>query len=631
MKNLTRKQKKVLFRIIISAFLFILAVILPKIFEGLEKFPIFFYLVPYIVISYDVIIKSLKNICHGEVFDENFLMMIASFGAFFIKEYPEAVLVILLYQVGELFQGIAVGKSRSAVKALASLCPKNACVIRGGEEISLSPNEVNEGETIVIRPGERIPLDGEIVYGETDIDTSAFTGEPIPRSYGIGDTVMSGTLNISGVIKVRVSGKYEDSTIAKIVALVGESSTKKAEVENFISKFAKYYTPIVVISALLLATLPPLIFSESFSDWLTRALIFLVVSCPCALVISVPLSFFGGIGGASRSGILIKGASYLEILSRVDTFVFDKTGTLTEGVFEVKEIHSKKISENELLELSALAESYSNHPIGRSITESHGKEIDKSRVNEVNELAGFGISAVIDGKTLLVGNRKLMEKYSLTPENTSNTAVHIAFENEYLGYIVLSDKIKSDAKDMLDVLKKEGVTKTVMLTGDSYESANAVSNKLGIDETYSSLLPEDKVSHIQKIIDSKKSKSYVAFVGDGINDAPVMSLADISIAMGKSGSDVAIEASDVVLMSDSLINIAYAVRRAKKTMRIVRENIIFALGSKAAVLILGALGYANMYLALFADVGVLIIATLNAMRALKKEKQKIVKGSEINA
>ncbi len=613
---MTRRHKKTLLRIIISTALLITAVILPL----EEPFKLLAFLVPYVIIAYDVILKSFKNIFHGEVFDENFLMMIASIGAFFIREYPEAVLVIILYQVGELFQAIAVGKSRRSISALAELCPNTATVIRNGCEISLSPEEILEGEIIIIRPGERIPLDGEIVDGQTDIDTSALTGEPIPRSYCTGDKVMSGALNLNGVIKVRVSGAYSESTLAKILTLVEESSTKKAKVENFITKFARYYTPCVVICALLLATIPPLLFSGSFSDWLTRALIFLVVSCPCALVISVPLSFFGGIGGASKNGILIKGASYIEILSKTDTLVFDKTGTLTEGIFSVSKIHSEIIDESELLELAALAESYSNHPVALSIVSSFEKTLDKARISSAQEIAGMGVCAVIDGKKVIAGNSKLMDRYSISVENTDLTAVHVAREGKYLGYILLSDKIKNDAYESIREAKKSGIQKTVMLTGDSKEAAENVGHTLGIDEIHSGLLPAGKVEEIEKLIKNKRKNSFVAFVGDGINDAPVMSIADVSIAMGKSGSDVAIEAADIVLMNDRPSAVINALKISKKTMNIVRQNIIFALGSKGIVLILGALGYANMWIALFADVGILILATLNAMRTLKKQK-----------
>ena len=614
---MTRRHKKTLLRIIISSLFFILAVILPLD----EPFKLLVFLVPYALIAYDVIIKSLKNIFHGEIFDENFLMMIASIGAFFIKEYPEAVLVIILYQVGELFQGIAVGKSRRSISALTELCPDTATVIREGEEISLSPEEISCGEIIIIRPGERIPLDGKIIEGQTDIDTSALTGEPIPRSFGVGDSIMSGSLNLSGLIKAEVSGSYSESTLAKILTLVEESSTKKANVENFITKFARYYTPCVVISALLLATLPPLLFSADFSDWLTRALIFLVVSCPCALVISVPLSFFGGIGGASRNGILIKGASYIEILSKTDTLIFDKTGTLTEGIFSVSEINPENITDSELLELASYAESCSNHPIALSIVSSFDKKIDKTRISSAEEIAGMGIIAVIDGKSVLAGNKKLMDKYSIISPTADLTAVHIARDGEYLGHIILSDKIKSDAYTCIEEAKNLGIKNTVMLTGDSAQAAEKVGRSLGISEIHSGLLPANKVEHTEKIIQSKRRNSFVAFIGDGINDAPVMSVADVSIAMGKAGSDVAIEAADIVLMNDRLSEVINALNISKKTMRIVYQNIIFALVSKGIVLILGALGYANMWIALFADVGILILATLNAMRTLKKQNK----------
>ena len=612
---MTKRQKRTLLRIIISTLVLIVAAFAPL---G-EPYKLILYLIAYAIISYDVIWKSLINIFHGEVFDENFLMSLASIGAFFIKEYPEALLVIILYQVGELFQAIAVGKSRREIKALAALRSDSARVIRDEKEMTVSPEDVAAGEVIIIRAGERVPLDGEIIDGQTDLDTSALTGEPIPKSCSVGDKIMSGSMNLSGVIKVKVSGSYTESTVAKILTLVGESSTKKAKVENFITKFARYYTPIVVISAVLLLALPPLLFSESFNEWLNRALIFLVVSCPCALVISVPLSFFGGIGGASRNGILIKGASYIELLSKTSTLVFDKTGTLTEGIFTVSEICPENISKDELLELAALAESCSNHPIALSVVSCVTNIPDRTKVSSCEEIAGMGVSAIIDGKRTLVGNSKLMRENSIDAKKTDLTAVHVARDGEYLGYLTLSDKIKPDAMQAICEAKALGIKKTVMLTGDSEKSAKKVADALGIDEIHASLLPADKVSHIEKIIEDKEKNSYVAFIGDGINDAPVMSIADVSIAMGSSGSDVAIEASDIVLMNDRPSSVISAIRTAKKTMRIVYQNIIFSLSSKGLVLLLGALGYANMWIALFADVGILILATLNAMRTLKKQ------------
>lgn len=612
---MTKRQKRILLRIIISTLLLIVAAFAPL---G-KPYDLILYLISYAIIAYDVIWKSLINIFHGEVFDENFLMSVASIGAFFIKEYPEALLVIILYQVGELFQAIAVGKSRREIKALAALRSDSARVLRDEKEMTVSPEEVAAGEVIVIRAGERVPLDGEIIDGQTDIDTSALTGEPIPISCSVGDKIMSGSMNISGVIRVKVSGSYAESTVAKILNLVGESSTKKAKVENFITKFARYYTPIVVISAVLLAVLPPLLFSGSFNEWLNRALIFLVVSCPCALVISVPLSFFGGIGGASRNGILIKGASYIEVLAKTSTLVFDKTGTLTEGIFTVSEICPENISKDELLELAALAESCSNHPIALSVVSCVTNIPDRTKVSSCEEIAGMGVSAIIDGRKILVGNSKLMRENSIDAKKTDLTAVHVARDGEYLGYLTLSDKIKPDAMQAICEAKALGIKKTVMLTGDSEKSAKKVADALGIDEIHASLLPADKVSHIEKIIEGKEKNSYVAFIGDGINDAPVMSIADVSIAMGSSGSDVAIEASDIVLMNDRPSSVISAIRTAKKTMRIVYQNIIFSLSSKGLVLLLSALGYANMWIALFADVGILILATLNAMRTLKKQ------------
>lgn len=612
------RHKKTLIRIIISFVFLVIAFIIPV--SGIWKLTAF--LIPYLIVGYDIILKSLKNISHGEVFDENFLMTIASIGAFFINEYPEAVLVMMLYQVGELFQGIAVGRSRRSIKALTKLCPVKACVIRNGEELSVSPSEIEVGETVIVRPGERIPLDGRIVSGCADLDISALTGEPIPKSFGEGDDVISGSLNLNGVIKIRASGTYSESTVSKIITLVGEASAKKAKVENFITRFARYYTPCVVICALLLAIVPPIFTDNGFSMWIQRALIFLVVSCPCALVISVPLSFFGGIGGASRKGILIKGSSYLEILSGTDTLVFDKTGTLTEGKFTVNEIHSKSLPKSEFLKLAALSQSYSNHPIAQSIVASISEIPDKTRVSEVKEIPGMGISAVIDGKTVFAGNARLMKENCIMCDETVSTAVHLAKDREYLGYLLLSDKIKSDALYAIKDAKDLGIKKTVMLTGDSAVSAEKVKEQLDIDELHTSLLPADKVSCMQDIIHSKKKVSFVAFIGDGINDAPVMSIADVSIAMGRSGSDIAIEAADIVLMNDNVSSVSEAIKISKKTMRIVKENIVLALGTKAIVLILGALGYANMWLALFADVGILIIATLNAMRTLKTKKER---------
>ena len=613
---MTRRHKKILLRIIISTVLLIGAVVAPID----EPFKLLAFLLPYALISYDIIIKSVRNIFHGEIFDENFLMTIASIGAFFISEYPEAVLVIILYQVGELFQAIAVGKSRKSINELADLCPDTATVIRNGEEISVSPDEIELGEIIVVKAGERIALDGKIIEGQSDIDTSALTGESFPRSCLVGDSVISGSLSLNGVIKVQTTSSYSESTLSKIITLVEESSTKKAKVENFITKFARYYTPCVVISALALALIPPLLFSADFSDWLNRALIFLVVSCPCALVISVPLSFFGGIGGASKNGILFKSSSHIEILSKSDILVFDKTGTLTEGTFEVSEIYSPKMDKSELLEITALAESYSNHPAALSIVASYEKMLDKSRISSAREIAGMGISAVIDGKNLLVGNARLMEKHSISTPTVELTAVHIARESEYLGYILLSDKIKDDAPKSISEAKSLGIKKTVMLTGDSRETAEKVGSALGIDEIHACLLPADKVSKFEKLSQAKGKKSFTAFVGDGINDAPVMTVADVSLAMKKSGSDITLEAADVVIINDKVSSVIKAIKISKKTMHIVRQNIIFALGSKAVVLLLGALGYANMWIAIFADVGILVLAVLNAMRTLKKDK-----------
>ncbi|MGH0051949.1 MAG: heavy metal translocating P-type ATPase, partial [Sphaerochaetaceae bacterium] len=579
------------------------------------------FLVPYAIIGYDVIWSAVRNIIRGQVFDENFLMALATVGALAIQEYPEAVAVMLFYQVGELFQSLAVGKSRKSIAALMNIRPEIAVVLRGGTELTVPPEEVSIGEEIIIRPGEKIPLDGVITEGTTTVNTSALTGESLPIDKGISDSVASGTVNLSGLIRVKTTCAYEDSTVAKILELVENSAAKKAKTERFITRFAKYYTPCVVLMAVLLAFIPPLLFSQNFSEWLNRALIFLVVSCPCALVISVPLSFFGGIGGASKEGILIKGANYLESLGKVKTVVFDKTGTLTEGTFSVTAVHPETVSEAELLDIAATAESYSNHPIARSIVDAHGGHIEQRRIGKIKELAGLGVKAEIDNRQIHVGNSKLMEQIGAKWHycHKTGTIVHIAVENEYMGHIVISDTIKSDAQKAVTELKQLGISKTVMLTGDTQKVAETVASTLGIDTTYAELLPEQKVAEVERLLHETNLGTLV-FVGDGVNDAPVLARADVGIAMGALGSEAAIEAADIVLMDDRPTKIARAILLSRKTMRIVYENIVFALSVKAIVLVLGALGIANMWLAIFADVGVMILAILNAMRTLRIQK-----------
>lgn len=577
---------------------------------------LFVFLVPYGVIGYDVLWSALRNILHGQIFDEQFLMTIATVGAFATGDYPEAVAVMLFYQVGEWFQSIAVGKSRKSIAALMDIRPDSAVVLRNGEEVEVFPDEVAVGEILLVRPGEKIPLDGVIAEGTTSVNTAALTGESLPRDCSVGDTVISGSINLTGVIQVTAAKTFGESTVSKILELVENSANKKAKAEKFITRFARYYTPCVVIGALLLAVVPPL-FIGGWSEWIHRALIFLVVSCPCALVISVPLSFFGGIGGASRKGILIKGANYLEALSNVKTVVFDKTGTLTCGSFTVSEIHPETIGEQDFLELAALAESYSNHPIAESICRTYGKEIDHGRIEMAQELSGKGIRAIIDDKRVVAGNEKLMKAVGLSvPEiRAVGTVVHLAADGVYLGYLVITDELKDDAAEAIQSLKVAGVSKTVMLTGDLEQVGRAVGEKLGIDETHTQLLPDQKVEKVEELL----AGGTLAFVGDGINDAPVLTRADIGIAMGALGSDAAIEAADIVLMDDQPSKIAEAIRISRKTMAIVKQNIIFALSVKGIVLILGALGIAGMWLAVFADVGVMILAILNAMRALKND------------
>lgn len=615
---MTSSQKNVVYRLIAALVLYISALTIPL--QGVWS--LIAYLPSYLVIGYDVLWSAGRNIARGRVFDENFLMALATVGALAIKEYPEAVAVMLFYQIGELFQDIAVGKSRKSIAALMDIRPESAVVIRDGAEIRVWPEEVEIGEAIIIRPGEKIPLDGVILSGSTTINTSALTGESLPADKEVGDSVISGTLNLSGVIRVEVKSSYENSTVAKILELVENSAVKKAQSERFITRFARYYTPCVVIAAVLLAFIPPLILKQSITEWLNRALIFLVVSCPCALVISVPLSFFGGIGGASRRGILIKGANYIEALAKTDIVVFDKTGTLTKGSFTVSAIHPAGISEASLLELAAAAESYSNHPIADSIIKAYGGKLDKSRVTSVTELPGHGIRAEIDGKTVLAGNDKLMRQFgiSFTGPSEVGTAVHITADNEYRGYIVISDTVKPDAGKAVEALKNLGVSKTVILTGDTKRVGEEVGLKLNVDEVHTELLPDQKVLEVERLLGSKNSNKTLVFVGDGVNDAPVLARADVGIAMGTLGSQAAIEAADVVLTDDRPLKIAEAVSLSRKTLSIVRQNISFALTVKAVILVLSAVGHANMWLAVFADVGVMVLAIMNAMRTLNRQR-----------
>lgn len=613
---MTKKQKKNLIRIGIAAVLFGAVLALP--IDG--WFRLVAFLAVYAVIGWDVLWRAVRNIAHGQVFDENFLMCIATVGAFCVGEYPEGVAVMLFYQVGEWFQSYAVGRSRRSISELMDIRPDYANVERDGELVRVDPEEVAVGDTIVIKPGERIPLDGVVTDGSSMVDTSALTGESVPREAAPGSAVISGCVNLNGVLTVRVEKEYGASTVAKILDLVENASSKKAKAENFITKFARYYTPIVVIAAVLLAVIPPLALGGGFSAWIQRALIFLVISCPCALVISVPLSFFGGIGGASKLGILIKGGNFMEVLANADVVVMDKTGTLTKGTFSVTEIVPQPgVDKGRLLELAAFAESYSDHPISLSLKQAYGKEIDGTRVSEVQELAGHGVKAVVDGVQVCAGNAKLMAQLGLAAKNTAvaGTVVHVAQDGKYLGYIVISDQLKEDAVQAVAALKQAGVRKTVMLTGDAKAAANVVAKQVGVDEVHAELLPADKVEEVETLLSDPACRGALLFVGDGINDAPVLSRADVGIAMGGLGSDAAIEAADVVIMDDRPSRIALAVRLSRRTLRIVWQNIIFALVIKALVMILGAFGLANMWEAVFADVGVAVLAILNAMRALR--------------
>ena len=624
MSRMTKKQQKTLVRILAGAVLFVAAVALSKTLPALAGWwalPV--YLVPYLVVGGDVLLRAGRNIAHGQIFDENFLMAIATVGSLCIGDFPEAIAVMLFYQVGEWFQSYAVGRSRQSIAALMDIRPDYANVEGPDGLTRVDPEEVAMGDVIVVKPGERVPLDGEVLEGRSLLDTSALTGESVPRQAAAGDTVISGCINQTGLLRVRVSRPYGESTVAKILELTENAGSKKAKAENFITKFARYYTPVVVIGAALLAVLPPLILGGGFAEWLHRALIFLVISCPCALVISVPLSFFGGIGGASKCGILVKGGNYLEALAKADTVVFDKTGTLTKGTFAVSAIHPEAGFEaDQVLEYAALAEQYSTHPIAVSLREACKSGMDRSRVSNVEEIAGHGIMAEVDGKRVGVGNSRLMERQSVNwlPCELPGTIVHVTIDGFYAGHIVIADQPKPDAKEAIVQLKAMGVKKTVMLTGDTKEVAHTVADALGLDEYHAELLPADKVTRVEELLKQETGK--LAFVGDGINDAPVLTRADIGIAMGGLGSDAAIEAADIVLMDDQPTKIAAAIRIARKTVRIVRENIVFALTVKAIVLVMGALGKAPMWLAVFADVGVAFLAILNAMRCLYTEKDK---------
>ena len=616
---MSKKQKRMLIRVIVSAVLFVVCMLLPL--TGWVRLLVF--LAPYLIIGWDVLWRAVRNIAHGQVFDENFLMALATVGALAIGEYPEAVFVMLFYQVGELFQSYAVDQSRKSITALMDIRPDYANMEGpDGQLEQVDPEDVAVGDTIIIKAGERIPLDGVVLEGSSTVDTAALTGESLPRQVESGDDVISGCVNLSGLLKVRVTKAFEESTVAKILDLVENSASKKAKAEHFITKFARYYTPIVVLAAVALAILPPLFTSIQWVDSIQRALNFLVVSCPCALVISVPLSFFGGIGGASKDGILVKGGNYLEVLARTEIVVFDKTGTLTRGVFNVTAIHPDHCDQGQLLELAALAECWSDHPISRSLKEAYGREMDSSRVSSVEEVAGRGVKAVVDGHTVCAGNDKLMEDIGVSwhPCHRVGTTVHVASDGVYLGHIVISDEVKPDAKEAVAALKAAGVRKTVMLTGDAQAVGEDVAKQLGLDEVHTQLLPADKVERVEKLLKEVSPKGALAFVGDGINDAPVLSRADIGIAMGGLGSDAAIEAADIVLMDDKPSKIAHAIRIARRTLSIVRQNIVFALAVKLLVLVLSAVGLVSMWAAVFADVGVSVIAILNAMRALKAGK-----------
>ena len=622
---MNKKQKKVFTRIIVAAVLMVVLSLLP--IDGWLKFVLF--MIPYLVIGHDILLKAWKGILNRQVFDENFLMAVATIGAILLGDYKEGVAVMLFYQIGELFQSYAVGKSRRNISELMDIRPDYANIEKeDGTLEQVDPDEVGIGSVIVVQPGEKVPIDGVIEEGRTSLNTSALTGESLPREAGVGDEVISGCINMSGVLKIRTTKEFGESTVSKILDMVENASSKKSRSENFISKFAKYYTPAVCYGALALAILPPLVrllflgMTPEWGDWVMRALTFLVISCPCALVISIPLSFFAGIGGASNAGVLVKGSNYLETLSETKYVVFDKTGTMTQGVFEVSGVHHSSMDTEKLLEYAALAECHSSHPISKSLKKAYGKPLDPNRVTDVEEISGNGVTAKVDGVRVAAGNSKLMEKLGVDCMecHSVGTVVHMAVNGQYAGHILISDQIKPHAKEAIAALKKCGVKKTIMLTGDRREAARQVAEELGIDEVHSELLPGDKVAQVEKLLDEKGEKEKLAFVGDGINDAPVLSRADIGIAMGALGSDAAIEAADIVLMDDDPLKISKAIRISRKCLRIVYENIYFAIGVKVVCLILGALGIANMWAAIFADVGVMIIAVLNAIRALNVKK-----------
>ena len=615
-------MKKKGIKILIAFILFLFATIIK--FEN-EWINNIIYIIAYIIVGLEIIKKAIRNITRGKVFDENFLMTVATIGAFGIREFPEAVAVMLFYQVGELFQSYAVDKSRKSIAGLMDIRPDFANVERNGKPQKVDPDEVKIGEIIVVRPGEKIPLDGTVVEGTSTIDTKALTGESLPKDVKIGENVLSGCINLNGVIKIKVTKEYGESTVSKILDLVENASSKKSKSENFITKFAQYYTPAVVVIAIILAIIPPIIIKDaSFSDWLYRALSFLVVSCPCALVISIPLSFFGGIGGASKMGILIKGSNYLEQLANTEIIVFDKTGTLTEGVFEVQKVKAVDISEEELLRLTAYSENYSNHPISLSVKKAYNKKINEKQIEKTEELSGLGIVAKIEGKEVLVGNEKLMKEKNIefTKCNDVGTVLYVARDKKFVGYIVIADKIKKDSIETIKNLKKNHIKETVMLTGDKESVGKEVAEKIGIDKVYAELLPDGKVEKVESLLKERTEKGKLAFVGDGINDAPVLAMSDIGIAMGALGSDAAIEAADIVLMTDEPSKIVDAIHLSKRTMRIVKENIIFAIFIKVLVLILTAFGMSTMWEAVFADVGVSIIAILNALRVLRVKNNK---------
>ena len=621
---MTKKQKKVLVRIIIAAVLVIALQFVPV--EGYVRFGL--YMIPYLVIGYDILKKAGKGILNRQIFDENFLMAVATIGAIALGDYKEGTAVMLFYQIGELFQSYAVGKSRRNISDLMDIRPDYANVEKDGELEQVDPDEIEIGTVIVVQPGEKVPIDGVVVEGTSSLNTSALTGESVPREVSVDDEIISGCINMTGLLKIRTTKEFGESTVSKILELVENASSRKSRSENFISKFAKIYTPAVCYGALALAILPPIVrmafmgLAPEWGDWVYRALTFLVISCPCALVISIPLSFFAGIGGASWEGVLVKGSSFLETLSQTKIVVFDKTGTMTKGVFEVNGIHHSPYKDEELLEYAALAESYSTHPISKSLQRAYGKPIDKNRVSDVEEIGGHGLTAKVDGKVVAAGNAKLMKKLGIEYHDCSHvgTIVHVAIDGKYAGHILISDVIKEHAAEAIAALKKSGIEKTVMLTGDAKNVADHVAAQLGIDEVCSELLPGDKVEKVEELLTKKSEKDKLAFVGDGINDAPVLSRADIGIAMGALGSDAAIEAADIVLMDDDPLKISKAIRISRKCIRIVYENIYFAIGIKVICLVLGALGIANMWFAIFADVGVMILAVLNAIRTLFVKK-----------